>query len=135
MLTPYEVLRAFLLGRAEITTIVGQRVFYAQIPQSSVVPLLLISHVSSNRKHDLLMRGTDTQRISIECRSQAVTGTMGADTLGAFVIRALDGIGLPISTPSIKLIQMAGDVTLYEDSSKSIRRIIDFRCHLATDNY
>lgn len=132
MLSPYEALRTLLLGRAEITAIVGQRVFYAQIPQASAMPLLLITHVSGNRRHDLSMRGTDTQRMSIECRSTAVTGATGADTLGSLVIQALDGTRLPVSTPSIEMIELAGDMTLYEDSSKAIRRIVDFRCHLAS---
>ena len=128
MLPPYEALRAFLLGRPEITAIVGSRIFYAQIPQGSSVPLLLITHVSGRRSHDLGMAGVDVQRLSIECRSTTVADASGANVLGGMVIDALDAARLP----SVQLVSLAGDVTLYEDSSKSIRRIIDFHCHLGS---
>jgi hypothetical protein len=73
------------------------------------------------------MRGTDRQRISVECRSSQVDGATGANTLAALIIRALDGSSLV----GIELIELVGDVTLYEDSSKSIRRIIDFHAHMS----
>ena len=132
MLTPYQAVRTFLLGQPSITAVVAQRVFLAQIPQDAQRPLLLITQVSSTRRHSLDLHGIDMQRISIECRSSSVSDATGADTLGDLVIKALDKMRLPVATPAIELITLAGDVTFYEDSSRSVRRIVDFHCHLAS---
>jgi Protein of unknown function (DUF3168) len=127
MLTPYEQIRLVLVTRPQITAVVGQRVFKAQIPQAATLPLALITGVAGIRSHDLQMRGTDRQRISIECRSTLVDGPTGANTLGALVIEALDGASLS----GIELVELVGDVTLYEDSSKTVRRIVDFHAHMS----
>lgn len=126
MLTPYDAIRNHLLNVPAVASIVAARIFKMNIPQNSQTPLILISGVNSNRSHDLSMSGVDRQRISLECRSTNVDGVSGANTLADAVIKALDGVGLP----SIEVMELVGDVTIYEDSSKSVRRIIDFYAHM-----
>lgn len=126
MHTPYDVVRNHLLNVPAVASIVASRIFKMNIPQSTQTPLILISGVNSNRSHDLNMSGVDRQRISLECRATNVDGASGANTLADAVIKSLDGIGLQ----SIEVMEFVGDVTLYEDSSKSVRRIIDFYAHM-----
>lgn len=132
MRTPFEAIRTLLLGRAEITAIVGQRIYLMQIPQSGEMPLLLISGVSGSRRHDLGMGGVGAQRISVECRSTKVDDATGANRLGEYVFAALDGRSNIMGPPAIELITYASEAHLYEDTSKAVRRIIDFHCHLAS---